>query len=301
MPSSLLGLGSNLDDRESTLHAALRDITALPDIQVVRHSDWYSSKPIGGPPGQGDFLNAAVLIETSVAPLPLLEELKRIEVRHGREQADRWSPRTLDIDLLLYGNEVMQTKTLTLPHPRMSFRRFVLEPAAQIEPKMPHPIIGWPIERLLLHLDMATDQVAIVCPDSESRAHLAGVLQNRCGAQIDEPPTFAAAEHHWPSSWTTWASFKAIPANVQAELRTQTTPPLPYAAAAFPKLSILLDAPGNSPADKLRWSTLVRQPGRGPTLRLSSSVPSEIDADEVLAAVEAVWPDLGPPNTNRLK
>ncbi len=70
--------------------------------------------------------------------------------------AERWAARTLDIDLLLYGDEVIETPALTVPHLRMAFRRFVLEPAAEIAPKMIHPVIGWPLERLLLHLEAAT-------------------------------------------------------------------------------------------------------------------------------------------------
>src|SRR4051794_33523841 len=136
MPNCLLGLGSNLGDREATLRSALADITALPDMQLVQHSKWYRSQPIGGPADQGEFLNGAALIETTLAPLILLDELGQIELRLGRQPAERWSPRTIDIDILLYGNEVTETAMLTLPHPRMSFRRFVLEPAAEIAPRM---------------------------------------------------------------------------------------------------------------------------------------------------------------------
>jgi 2-amino-4-hydroxy-6-hydroxymethyldihydropteridine diphosphokinase len=155
MPNCLLGLGSNLGDREATLRATLADIAALPDVQIVQHSKWYRSQPVGGPPDQGEFLNAAAVIETTVAPLQLLDELGKLESRHGRQPAERWSARTIDIDILLYGNEVAETATLTLPHPRMSFRRFVLEPAAEIAPRMLHPTIGWPVERFLLHLHAA--------------------------------------------------------------------------------------------------------------------------------------------------
>src|SRR5215212_1520193 len=181
MTTCLLGLGSNLGDREATLSAALADITALPDVQVVQHSHWYRSQPIGGPPDQGEFVNAAALIETTVAPLPLLDELGKLESHHGRQPAERWSARTIDIDILLYGNEVAETAMLTLPHPRMSFRRFVLEPAAEIAPRMLHPIIGWPVERLLLHLNAASNQVALVSPSADSRHRLADIIQKRSG------------------------------------------------------------------------------------------------------------------------
>jgi 2-amino-4-hydroxy-6-hydroxymethyldihydropteridine diphosphokinase len=286
MATCLLGLGSNLGDRETTLSAALTEIKALPDVQLAQHSAWHHSRPIGGPSGQNEFLNAAALIETTIAPPLLLDELHDIENRHGRKPADRWTARTLDIDILLYGNEVMETPALTLPHPRMSFRRFVLEPAAEIAPKMLHPVIGWPIERLLLHLNMASDQLTLLTPSTETRDRLSRLVTERFDAQIADPPTFATSEHHWPAQWTTWLRFTRPAANVATPVDAPTG--LPYGAAGFPKLSILIDSEFARPADKLQWSTLVRQPGRGPTLRLQTSDASEIDA-EVIAAAEAVW------------
>jgi hypothetical protein len=156
---------------------------------------------------------------------------------------------------------------------------------------MLHPTIGWPVERLLLHLNAASDQVAVVSPSVEVRGRLTNFIRERCGATAIEPPTFATAEHHWPSSWTTWLSMQpSSPESKRAEARSVA---LPYAAAAFPKLTILIDAAIERPADKLQWSTLVRQPGRGPTLRLQTADPAEIDT-ESFAAIAAVWPDLGP-------
>jgi 2-amino-4-hydroxy-6-hydroxymethyldihydropteridine diphosphokinase len=259
----------------------------LPDVQLVRHSGWHRTRPIGGPPTQADYVNGAAVIETTIAPLTLLAELQQIETRYGRVPAERWSPRTLDIDLLLYDNEVSETQMLTLPHPRMSFRRFVLQPAAEIAPKMLHPVIGWPIERLLLHLQSASDALAIVSPSEPLRGQLAAILASRCGARLISQPKFETADHHWPPLWTTWVAISAkAPA---AEPPAEQSSELPYAAAAFPKLTVLLDADvAHRGADKLHWSTLVRQPGRGPTLRLQTSDPPEIEA-EVLAAVHAVW------------
>lgn len=289
MPTCLLGLGSNIGDREATLRSVLAEITALPDVQLVQHSDWHRSRPVGGPSDQNEFLNAAAVIETTVPPLRLLNDFGQIEARHGRRPAVRWSARTIDIDILLYGNEVAETEMLTVPHPRMSFRRFMLGPAATIAPKMLHPTIGWPVERLLLHLTAASDQVAIVSPSADSRSRLANVFHKGGSAHPLLPPDFATAEHHWPSSWTTWLAVSPPPPKSKP---VADASPLPYAAAAFPKLSILLDGPFAKPADKLQWSTLVRQPGRGPTLRLKLSDTAKIDA-EALAAIEAVWPDLG--------
>jgi 2-amino-4-hydroxy-6-hydroxymethyldihydropteridine diphosphokinase len=288
MVTCLLGLGSNVGNREATLLAALADIKALPDLQIVQHSKWYRSQPIGGPPDQGEFLNAAAVIETTIAPLLLLDELGKLETRLCRQPGERWSARTIDIDILLYATEVTETAMLTLPHPRMSFRRFVLEPATEVAPRMLHPTTGWPVERLLLHLNAASDQVAIVSPSADSRSRLAGVIREHCGANETQPPIFATAEHHWPSSWTSWLTLHS--SLRESESAANDSPAhLPYAAAAFPKLTILIDGPFAKPADKLQWSTLVRQPGRGPTLRLQTPVPAEIDA-EALAAIAAVWP-----------
>jgi hypothetical protein len=177
---------------------------------------------------------------------------------------------------------------LTLPHPRMTFRRFVLQPAAEVAPKMLHPVIGWPIERLLMHLDKASDLVAIVSPSNVVREQVANAVVEHCGAKSAAGPIFDTADHHWPSLWTAWLQIPGPASSKPVTTRGQTAA-LPYAAAAFPKLSILLDADvARRGADKLRWSTLVRQPGRGPTLRTQASDLKEIEA-EVLAAVDAAW------------
>jgi 2-amino-4-hydroxy-6-hydroxymethyldihydropteridine diphosphokinase len=288
MPTCLLGLGSNVGDSEATLQKAVAEITALPNLQVVRHSTWHRSRAVGGPAGQAEYVNGAAIVETTIAPLTLLAELQQIETRLGRVRGERWGPRTLDIDVLLYGSEVSETAMLTLPHPRMTFRRFVLEPAVEIAPKMLHPVIGWPIERLLMHLEKASELVAIVSPSDAVREQVAKAAVDRCGAVAAKRPTFDTVEHHWPSLWTTWLQMPTR-ASRKPDAAGAQTPVLPYAAAAFPKLSILLDADvARRGADKLRWSTLVRQPGRGPTLRLQSSDLPEIET-EVLAAVDAAW------------
>jgi 2-amino-4-hydroxy-6-hydroxymethyldihydropteridine diphosphokinase len=211
MPECLLGLGSNLGDNEATLRAAVAEISALPDVQVVRHSEWHRTKSIGGPPDQPYFVNGAALVESTVPPLRLLAELQQIETRHGRQRGERWAPRTLDIDILLYGNDVSETPMLTLPHPRMTFRKFVLEPAVEIAPKLLHPTIGWPIERMLLHLQQASNQLALVTPSDELRHWLAKLLTDRAGARSIERPTFATVNQFWPPLWTTWLEVQAAP------------------------------------------------------------------------------------------
>jgi 2-amino-4-hydroxy-6-hydroxymethyldihydropteridine diphosphokinase len=282
----LLGLGSNLGNSDATLAAAISEITALPDVQLVRHSTWHRTHPVGGPAGQAEFFNGAAVIETTIPPLRLLAELQHIETRHGRERGDRWAARTLDIDVLIYGSEVSETEMITLPHPRLTFRKFALAPAVEIAPKTLHPVIGWPIERLLMHLDMASDLVAIVSPSQAIREMVAASLIERRSLQEFARPHFETADRFWPPLWTSW--LKVEPPAPTSPTST-TLPSLPYSAAAFPKLSILLDADvAHRGADKLQWSTLVRQPGRGPTLRLQTTDPAEIEV-EAIAAVDAVW------------
>ena len=204
MPTCLLGLGSNLGDREATLRAALDEIDALPNARLLRHSTFIRTRPLGMSSDQAEFLNGAAVVETTITPLRFLEHLQRIESRHGRQRAERWAARTLDIDLLLYGDEVIETAALTVPHLRMAFRRFVLEPAAEIAPKMIHPVIGWPLERLLLHLDAARDGLVVLSPSATIRDELTAILTEQFAARSIEPPTFKTANTLWPPSYASW-------------------------------------------------------------------------------------------------
>lgn len=149
----LLGLGANLGACRETLTRAWEEISFLPGVDAVRISGFFETSPVGGPPGQPDYLNAAVLLRTALPPETLLARLQEIENRHGRVRLERWGPRTLDIDLLLYGSLVLDTPVLTLPHPRMLHRRFVLDPANEIVPEMVHPETGRTIAEHLRRLD----------------------------------------------------------------------------------------------------------------------------------------------------
>jgi 2-amino-4-hydroxy-6-hydroxymethyldihydropteridine diphosphokinase len=119
-----IGLGANLGDARATLDAAQHALARLPQTRLVAASPLYRSAPIDatGP----DYLNAVVVLETALAPHALLSELQRIEDRHGRERPHRNAPRTLDLDLLLYGDRRIATAALTVPHPRLHERAFVL-------------------------------------------------------------------------------------------------------------------------------------------------------------------------------
>jgi len=147
-----LGLGSNLGDRRRNLEAALDALRAHPQIAVTAVSSFLETEPVGGPPGQGRFLNAAAAIETDLSPGALLEELKRVERALGRKPGPRWGPREIDLDILLCGDTILETGTLVIPHPRMRERRFVLEPLAEIAPTARDPATGRTVRELLASL-----------------------------------------------------------------------------------------------------------------------------------------------------
>jgi 2-amino-4-hydroxy-6-hydroxymethyldihydropteridine diphosphokinase len=131
--TAYLGLGSNLGDRRQRLAEAVRRLHAGPALQVVNVSPVYESSPVGVT-AQPDFLNLVVQVATSHTPQKLLTECQCIEIDLGRERRKRWGPRTIDIDLLLYGAMRINDKNLTVPHPRMRERSFVLAPLAEIAP-----------------------------------------------------------------------------------------------------------------------------------------------------------------------
>ena len=134
MVSCILALGSNLGERAGTLQAAVDALDATAGIKVVRTSDTAVTKPVGGPEGQPDFLNLVLRVTTTLAPLQLLAACQQIEAAHDRTREVRWGPRTLDIDVITYGDQTSNDPVLTLPHPRAATRGFVLAgtPVAQL-------------------------------------------------------------------------------------------------------------------------------------------------------------------------
>ena len=133
-----VGLGANLGDPAAQIRWALAAMRGDCALGLVLSSSLYASSPQGAP-DQPDFINAVAMMETALAPLDLLESLQGIETRFGRVRSVRNAPRTLDLDLLLYGTEVLDLPELQVPHPRMHLRRFVLEPLAEIAPGLVIP------------------------------------------------------------------------------------------------------------------------------------------------------------------
>jgi 2-amino-4-hydroxy-6-hydroxymethyldihydropteridine diphosphokinase len=149
--SAFVGIGSNLGDREGNLRQAVELLSAEDGIDVVAVSEIRETDPVG-PVEQGPFLNGAVRIETDLAPRELLERLLAVEERLGRVRRERWGPRTIDLDLLLYGDDVVDEPGLTVPHARLHERRFALEPLSDLAPSLEIPGKG-PISALLAELD----------------------------------------------------------------------------------------------------------------------------------------------------
>lgn len=139
MTAAWIGLGANLGDARATFDEALSQLDAHPQISVHSRSGLYQTAPVGQLAGNA-FLNAACRVETSLAPLKLLDVLQSIEKELGRQRGIQWGPRTLDLDLLFFGEQLIESPRLTVPHPGAWYRRFVLDPLIEIAPELKHPL-----------------------------------------------------------------------------------------------------------------------------------------------------------------
>jgi 2-amino-4-hydroxy-6-hydroxymethyldihydropteridine diphosphokinase len=145
-----VGIGSNLQDPRAQVLAAFHELDRLPQTRVVKKSSLYRSAPVGHA-AQPDFVNAVAQLETGLPAERLLAELQGVEARHGRERSFANAPRTLDLDLLLFGDARLDTPELQVPHPRMHERAFVLRPLLEIAPHLPYRLeacAGQPVERI---------------------------------------------------------------------------------------------------------------------------------------------------------
>ena len=142
-----VGLGANLGDPERMLVTAVEDLGRLPDVKLRHCSSLYAAAPIGPP--QPEFRNAVVSLATTRNPESLLAALLDIERAHGRIRTERWGPRLLDLDILLWGDRVVDAPGLRIPHPELPHRRFALEPLAELDPGARHPVLQKTVAELL--------------------------------------------------------------------------------------------------------------------------------------------------------
>lgn len=145
--SIYIGLGSNLGDRIAMLQGAVRALRGIDAVTVVRGSSLYDSAPVG--PQQPRYLNAVVELDSELAPRPLLGILRQIEKDLGRAPGRKWAPRTIDLDILLCGETVIDADDLKVPHPELHNRRFALEPLCELCPERLHPSLGVRLIELL--------------------------------------------------------------------------------------------------------------------------------------------------------
>lgn len=142
-----IGLGSNVGDRAAMLNRAAREIAQIGGVKVLRWSPVYETDPVGMT-DQATFLNAAGELETALAPADLMRELLSIEERLGRVRGERWGPRAIDLDILVYDGLVQAGPAVTVPHPELERRRFVLVPLRELDPDLVHPVSGLTIAEL---------------------------------------------------------------------------------------------------------------------------------------------------------
>ncbi|MCG3136465.1 MAG: 2-amino-4-hydroxy-6-hydroxymethyldihydropteridine pyrophosphokinase [Phycisphaerae bacterium] len=156
-----IGLGGNIGDVRSAFRQALMEMVESAVLEIQALSSLYQSSPVG-PSDQPDFLNAVIAAQTTLQPLVLLTIMQTLESRQGRVAMPRWGPRPLDLDLLLYDQQIINTPQLSLPHPRLHQRHFVLEPLCEIAPRLHHPLMGRTMTELLAGLPPLAEPLLIL-------------------------------------------------------------------------------------------------------------------------------------------
>ena len=316
MPLCLIGMGANLGDPAETLRAALDALAGEPGFELVAASKFLATRPIGGPEGQGEFLNACATIRTDLSPRETIAALLRIEANLGRTRRTRWEARRLDLDLLLYGEEIYRAEGIEVPHPRMASRRFVLDPAEEIAAEMVHPITGWTIGAIARHLRSAPNVAMLTGLDSDGRGQVVEQLRRlpfpegrssqsarfRLIELLDAIPgrqdqvafreafleprdvpdgsaaTVPVVLDFWPGEPLLW-----MDKNSREEDRLLTV----LNEIPAPKLLIDLYVPDGDPTVEERWLDLLRSRAPAPWIRVDATNPQQATT-EILAALEAM-------------
>jgi 2-amino-4-hydroxy-6-hydroxymethyldihydropteridine diphosphokinase len=164
---AFIGLGANLGDPAAQLRRALAELAEMEEVEVLEVSTFYRNPPLG-PKGQPWYVNAVARVRTRLTAEELMRGLSRLEAVLGRVRGERWGPRVIDLDLLLYAGEIIKAPDLVLPHPEMHRRAFVLAPLAEIAPEAWHPLLNKSAARLLEELDPADREALQPMPPEES-------------------------------------------------------------------------------------------------------------------------------------
>jgi len=194
MSDCLIGLGSNLEDRAAQLDRARDLLCSSRRIQLRAVSRYFQTSPVGGPRGQQHFLNAALRLQTDLTPNELFAWTQRVESDMGRRRLERWGPRVIDIDVLLYDRWIVERRGLSIPHPRMAIRRFVLEPACEVASDMVHAPTGWTLSRLRDQMNRLPIYVATAGGDAQCRRRVAIAGARQSGARLLLAPDVAAEQ-----------------------------------------------------------------------------------------------------------
>lgn len=283
MAHALVALGANLGDRARQLGGALDELARLPQSRLLRRSGWFETPPIGGPTGQGTFLNGAALLETALVPTALLAELQQIEDALGRVRVERWGARVIDLDLLLYDQRTVDAGELIVPHPRMAFRRFVLDPAAAVAPEMIHPPSGWTVAALLDQLQHGANVVAVIA-DDELQAEAWG---ERLRAHFRS--AFAASPD--PLALPQIVTWTAYGAGADESRRRRPKLILNFSAAAEAASDSASQPARPAFHDRAASRRMPNLPIGGPVAWISQLGAAD-PMTEAAAAIQAVWPEL---------
>lgn len=203
MARCLIGCGSNLGRRREQLDRAVELLRFMPGVALLAVSRFRETTPVGGPAGQDPYLNGACLIETDLPPQDVLGMLAAVENTLHRERHERWGERTIDLDLLLYDDLVVETESLTLPHPRMTTRRFVLEPSVEIAADLTVPTAACTVRDLLDNISVSHPLVAVVgVPGSGAHEVAEAVADATLSRLVRAPAPLPAALPPGSAAWS---------------------------------------------------------------------------------------------------
>ncbi|MEM9657754.1 MAG: 2-amino-4-hydroxy-6-hydroxymethyldihydropteridine diphosphokinase [Planctomycetota bacterium] len=292
MANCLLALGSNLGDRRRQLVDAVAAIDRLARTRIIAASELAATTPIGGPAGQDAFLNAAVQIQTGLPPRELLTELHAIEQSCGRQRRIRWDARTLDLDILLYGRHVLIDPAVTIPHPRMEYRGFVLRPAAEAAGWMVHAGNQWTVRALSEHLDAADNEAVVAGLDQVQVDAVVERLSKRFGLGGVESVTNRSAASPAPWKIGRWRDARHLDAKMRSAGRAdlQSRPKLIIAlVGGAHRVERSASDVANGGDCQRQWRRLMHLPDSGPIAWIETTDANR-RLDEAAAAVQAVWP-----------